>query len=180
MTNTPPSDATPPPPPPPPPSPAAAPAPTGKGIAMGPAQILGVVGGAVVLVSTWLNWVSTDFEDLQVDFSAYEIPAYILIDNTVNIPAAGINLGVLTFVIAAVCIVGALVAPVRWLMLVGGIVAVGIAVDFLWQMNLLAGDLEDNFGIDAGVFDLAGFAPVIALVGGVVAIVGGALAFRRP
>ena len=150
--------------------------PSGPRVAIGPAQILGIVGGVLVLISTWLDWI--DFGHFDLNFSAYEIPAYILRDNMTDIPAAGINLGVLTFVVAGVCILGALLAPVRWLMLVGGVVAFGIAVDFLWQMNLIADEFEDQ-GIDAGIFDIAGFAPVIALVGGIVAIVGGAMALRR-
>jgi hypothetical protein len=177
MTNTPPPpEATPPPPPPPP---GAAPAPAGTGIAIGPAQILGIVGAVLVLIPTWLNWISVDLEGFEIDYSAYQIPAYILRDNTVDIPSGGLNLGVLTLLVAVVCIVGALVTAVRWLLLVGGILAVGIAADFLWQMNEITDDFENSLGVEVGLFDIAGFAPLIALVGGIVAIVGGAMSLRR-
>jgi hypothetical protein len=163
-------------------SPSAVPTPArpGSGLSIGPAQILGIVGGVLVLLSTWLNWISVDLEGFKIEYSAYQIPAYILRDNTVDIPSAGLNLGVLTFLVAVVCIVGALLAPVRWLLLVGGVIAVVIAVDFLWQMNLITDDFEDSLGVEVGLFDIAGFAPLIALVGGIVAIVGGAMALRRP
>jgi hypothetical protein len=145
-------------------------APTGSGIALGPGQIVALVGAALVLISGWLNWA-----DVEGGFtaSAYKFPAAFLKDNTVDIPDAGMNLGVLILLIVAVCVVGALVAKVRWLTVVGGVLALLVGAVFLYQVRLLADE------VDLGIFDLAGYAPILTIFGGIVATAGGALALAQ-
>ncbi|MGH9032269.1 MAG: hypothetical protein ACRDY4_10850, partial [Acidimicrobiia bacterium] len=145
-------------------------APTRAGIALGPGQIVTLVGAALVLISGWLNWA-----DVEGGFtaSAYKFPAAFLKDNTVDIPDSGVNLGVLILVLVAACVVGALVTQVRWLAVVGGVLAVLVGAVFLYQVRLLADE------VDVGVFDLAGYAPILTIFGGIVAAVGGALALAQ-
>ena len=152
------------------PSAAAAAAPTGRGLRLGPGQIVALVGAALVLISGWLNWA-----DVEGGFtaSAYKFPAAFLKDNTVDIPDSGMNLGVLILLIVAVCVVGALVAQVRWLTVVGGVLALLVGAVFLYQVRLLADE------VDFGVFDLAGYAPILTIFGGIVATVGGAFALAQ-
>jgi hypothetical protein len=141
------------------------------GIAFGPGQIVALVGAALVLVSGWLNW--ADIEGGDFTASAYKFPAAFLKDNMVDVPGAGLNLGILLLLIVAVCVVGALVQKVRWLAVVGGVLALLVGVVFLYQIRELADE------VNLGMFDLAGYAPLLTIVGGIVAGVGGVLALRR-
>jgi hypothetical protein len=141
------------------------------GIAFGPGQIVALIGAALVLVSGWLNW--ADIEGGDFTASAYKFPAAFLKDNMVDVPGAGLNLGILLLLIVAVCVVGALVQKVRWLAVVGGVLALLVGVVFLYQIRELADE------VNLGMFDLAGYAPLLTIVGGIVAGVGGVLALRR-
>ena len=178
MTTTPPTPPTTPPPRPttPPPS-AAPPGPERRaGAALGPPQLLALVGAAAVLISGWLNWV--DIEGSGETGSAYLVPAKFLVDSTIQ-DSAGLNTGILVFVSAALIVVGAFLAPIRWLSLVGGAGGVVIGGLFLYQSNSLVNDINDAGGTDFSTFDFATYFPVLTIVGGIVAVIGGILALQR-
>jgi hypothetical protein len=144
---------------------------TSARIALGPGQIVALVGAALVLISGWLNW--ADIEGGDFTASAYKFPAAFLKDNTIDVPGAGVNLGIVILLIVVACVVGALVAQVRWLAIVGGVLALLVGVVFLYQVKLLGDE------VDLGIFDLAGYAPILTIFGGIVVTVGGALALAQ-
>jgi len=123
MSTTPPPAA----PPPPPPSAAAPVAPSG--VALGPGQIVALVGAAVVALSTLLNWIDIEGETA----SAHNVPAQFLLD-TDKADKGGLGIGWLLVILMAVVVVGALMAQVRWLAIVGGGLGVVVVLLFFFQI----------------------------------------------
>jgi hypothetical protein len=166
---------------------APAPAAAGAGLAIGPGQIVALVGAALALISGWLNWV--DFQqdvqgtEINETRSAYEVPLKFLIDNTSG--DAGLQIGFVLFVLVAAIVVGVFVRQVPWLTILGGGLVALIALLFIYQVNnAVSGEVNDTFealGVDKiSLFDFMGWAPLLALIGGIGAVVGGALALARP
>jgi hypothetical protein len=146
-------------------------APSRAGLPLGAGQIVALVGAALVLVSSWLNW--ADIEGGDFTASAYKFPAAFLKDNMIDVPGAGVNLGIVILLVVVACVVGALVARVRWLAVVGGVLAFLVGVVFLYQVKLLGDE------VDLGIFDLAGYAPILTIFGGLAVIAGGVLALAQ-
>jgi hypothetical protein len=148
-------------------APATAPRAAG-GYAIGLGQILALVGSVVIIASTWFLWLGRG----NFNVSAYKTPAYFLLDSNPG-SDAGLNLGIIVFVVGLAGIVFALVPGSRALRIgdgaVGG-VALLIALLFIWQ----AYNLADNAGL--GLFDVLDAGPLIAIFGAILTGVGGILA----
>ncbi|MGH9015048.1 MAG: hypothetical protein ACRDZ1_14095, partial [Acidimicrobiia bacterium] len=141
-----------------------------SGLALGHGQIVALVGAGLVLLSGWLNWFEVEGGD---SGSAYLVPAKLLIDNQIT-DDAGLNTGILVLLCAALVVAGALARQVPWLAVVGGGIAVVIALLFMFQVNGLASDF------DVALFDFMGFAPLLTVLGGAAAVVGGVLVLSQP
>jgi len=177
MSTTPPPGAPPPPPPgaPPPPPGVSPPAPAAPtGVALGPGQIVALVGAAVVVLSTLLNWVDSEGQTA----SAHNVPAAFLL-NKDNAGDGGLGVGWLLIILMAVVVVGAFVANVRWLAIVGGGLGVIVVLLFLLQINSFLDEARDDFGVDIAFFDFATYWPLLTLVGAGAATVGGIVALTR-
>lgn len=99
------------------------------------------------------------------------MPAQFLVrDQGLFASRGGPSLGVALFIVGAVCLVAALVRPVAFLALPGGIGAVVLAI---WYAVRLRSFSSSTFG------DIVGVGTVVAIVGGVVAVIGGILALTR-
>ena len=131
-----------------------------------PGQLVALTGGVLIVVSAWLDWIrpSRPFGPA-MGLSAYDVPAQFLVRNRgLFLSRTGPSLGVLVFLLGAACIVAAFVGPVRFLALPGG---AGVLVIRLRSYG--SGSLRDLLGIGT----------VVALIGGVTAIVGGFLSLSR-
>jgi hypothetical protein len=175
MSTTPPPPGASPPPPgaPPPPPPGGAPV-TSAGTALGPGQIVALVGAAVVALSTLLNWI--DFEGNTG--SAHNVPAAFLW-NKDNVGDGGLGVGWLLILLMVVVVAGVFAAQVRWLAIFGGGLGALAVLLFLFQINSLLDEARDDFGVDVGFFDFATFWPLLALVASGAAAVGGIVAFSK-
>jgi hypothetical protein len=165
---------TPPPPPPaaPPPPPAAPAAPSRVGLGAG--QIVALVGAAVVVLSTLLNWVDSEGDTA----SAHNVPAAFLWDKT-NGGDGGLGVGWLLIILMAIVVVGVFVANVRWLAIVGGALGVIVVLLFFFQINSFLDEARDDFGVDIGFFDFATYWPLLTLIGAGGAAVGGIVALTQ-
>jgi hypothetical protein len=158
-----------------------APAPRAAGgFAIGPGQIVALVGGLLFFVSAWLTWIGYEFEagnlSLSESFSAYRIPAHFLLDSQSE--AGGLSLGIVVaffgFVCIAAAILGALNRHLGVLSLIAGIPAFLVAVLFFVQTGFLSDSLPGF--VDAGYFSLLGFGAYLGLIGALASLVGGVLA----
>jgi hypothetical protein len=150
-------------------TPAAAAAPRPRGAyTIGLGQILGLVGSAIVIASTWFLWLGRG----NFNVSAYKTPAYFLLDSNPG-SDAGVNLGTIVLIVGLAGIVFALVPGPRALRIgdvAAGGVALLIALLFIWQSYNLA----DEAGI--GLFGVLDPGPFIAIFGAILTGVGGVLA----
>jgi hypothetical protein len=138
----------------------------------GVGSILAIAGAAVVLITAWLNWVSFDEEGFDVSYSSYQIPMKFLVDSDVGPLEAGLPIGALLFLLAAVCVVGALVPTLRLLSIVGGGLAIVVALLFVFQLDRA---VTEPFGLS----DFLTVAPFVALIGGGLGVAGGILGLQR-
>jgi hypothetical protein len=146
--------------------------PSGVTITLLPGQLVALAVGVLVVVSAWLDWIrpSRPFGPA-MGFSAYDVPAQFLVrDNGLFASRGGPSLGVALFIVGAVCLVAAMVRPVAFLALPGGIGAVVLAIWYAVRLRSFSGS---TFG------DIVGVGTVVAIVGGVVAVIGGILALTR-
>jgi hypothetical protein len=137
----------------------------------GVGSILALAGAAVVLISGWLKWFSFDEEGFELEFTSYQIPMKFLADSDVGPLEAGLPIGALLVLLAAVCVVGALVPAVRLLSIVGGGLAVVVALLFVFQLDRAD---TDPYGLS----DFLTIAPFVAVVGGGLGIAGGVLGLQ--
>jgi hypothetical protein len=146
--------------------------PSGVTITLAPGQLVALAGGVLVVVSAWLDWIrpSRPFGPA-MGFSAYDVPVQFLVrDNGLFASRGGPSLGVALFIVGAACLVAALVRPVAFLALPGGIGAVVLAIWYAVRLrSFSSGTFDDVVGVGA----------VVAVIGGVVAVVGGILALTR-
>ena len=138
------------------------------GLAISPvALVVCIMGAVLVIVSIFLSWFDTSVGSRSVTFNGRETPLDFLWDKSSDSDDPSL---VIALVPAAVLIgVGAL-KQLRWLALIGGIVAIVVALVFGYQINRVANDLPP--GVDIGLFDLIGIAPWFALLGGIFGVVG--------
>lgn len=150
---------------------------SGGGVKIGPGQIIALAGAVLVAISAWLTW--GDFAGNTA--SAYEIGSEILIDNAFDAGEGKglLGIGYLVLLAGALTIVGVFVRQVRFLTIVGGGVAIVIALLFVFQINNYLRNADDELGQAPDLFDFITYMPFLTVVGGAAAIVGGVLALQR-
>jgi len=160
--------------PPPTPEPASGGSSTGGGLAIKPVALaVCLIGAVLVIVSILLNWVDRSIGAQAFTANGREVPLGFLWDN--NTTSEDPSLVVALIPAALLIGVGAL-KRLRWLALVGGVLAIVVAVLFGYQVDQGLSDLPPQ--AEVGFFDWIGIAPWFALVGGILGVVG-ALVPRR-
>jgi hypothetical protein len=145
------------------------------GFAIGPGQIVAIVGGLVLFVSSWLPWIRIDVGIASESFSAYKLPAHFLLDSQSE--QGGLSLGIVIAFFGVACIGAALLSGMRGLRVLALIVCVPaflVVVLFLVQTKYLYDQLPGV--VEGGFFSVLGFGAYIALLGAIAAVVGGILA----
>jgi len=131
--------------------------------------VLGAIAAVVVFVTSFLDWLSFEAGLHEVSEQGTDVPVQFLWD---TIPGSDDpSLLVVLLPAAALIVLGAIIGQVRLLAVVGGAVAVIVAVVFVIQ----TGRLLDDLGVDLGTFDALGIAPYVCFVAGAVGIVAGLL-----
>ena len=187
MTTTPePGDATPagsttPPTPTAPPATPAAPAPTarppssGSGLLGSPLAIALCVAGAVlVVVSIFLNWADITIGRQSFSTDSSGIPLEFLWHKNTTSEDPSL---IVALIPAAMLIVLGTLRKVRWLALLGGIIAILVAGLYAYQVNSGLDKLPTQV---QSIFDFIGIAPWFAFVGGIFGVVGGLVPRRAP
>ena len=144
---------------------------TTRGVRVGRALI--VIGGALVAISSWLNW-GAKTQQLGRARTAYTIPAKFLLDNGAGPGSPGLSLGIVVLVLGLL-VVGAAFAPAgRIAGLVLGAAVVVTAILYVYQVRKVVQDA--NLGksvrdfISIGPY-LAGFGGAFAAIGAVIALI---------
>lgn len=151
---------------------------TGRGVRVG--RVVIVIGGALVALSSWLNWgANVDMPERNFHAparSAYLIPAKFVLDNDVEIPGPGLSLGIVVLLLGLLVIVAAFTPGWRIIGLALGVAAAVTAVLYVYQVRKAIHDA--NLG--KSVRDLISIGPYLAGLGGLVAAVGGVIALIPP
>jgi hypothetical protein len=172
---------------------AAAPAPGAvpgarSGFAIGPGQIVALVGGALVFLSGWLRWIHVGLQfrgrSFSASYSAYKLPAHFLLDSHSN--QGGLNLGILIAFFGVACIAAALIGAanpqLRILSVIVGAVVLIIVLLFLVQARYLVNAFNDQVPSGAaniGYFETVRFGAYLALLGAVGSLVGGIIGLTQ-
>ncbi len=150
-----------------------------RGLAVG--RVLIVVGGALVAVSSWLNWGAK----LRVAGfraparTAYTIPAKFVLDNNVKVPGPGLSLGIVVLVLGLLVVVAAFVPGWRLAGLLVGLAAGVVAVLYVYQVRKIIHDAAPSSPLAGRSFRdlisigtyLAGIGAALAVIGAVVALI---------
>lgn len=138
----------------------------------GAGHLLALLGGIAVIVSIFLKW-----EDLSVGgghhvAKAKDVPVQFLFNYTTG--AKDPSLVLILAITGALILVGTLLATRlvggRFLVLLGALLAIGIAVVYSFQVHQALHSLHLRTPIS--VTDFVGLAPYVTLVGGVLALIG--------
>jgi hypothetical protein len=127
--------------------------------------VVGAIGAVAVFVSAFLAWFS--FQGPDGDLTGTSVPVEFLGDNSVG--GDGVSLLVVLAPFALLILVGAIFGQARVLAVIGGVLAIIVAILFVVQTS----NLIDELGIDEGTFDALGIAPYIVFGGGVLGIFAG-------
>jgi hypothetical protein len=162
----------------------AAAAPTGGprrtgGFRIGPGQIVALVGGFVLFVSSWLQWlhvsVSVGQRSASLSYSSYRIPAHFLLDSQSN--QGGMSLGILIAFLGVACMAGALLSalgrPLATAAIAAGGVSFLVMVLFFVQTGYAINALPASF--EKGYFSVLRYGAIIAMLGAIATLVGGIL-----
>jgi hypothetical protein len=134
-----------------------------------------VIGGALVAVSSWLNW-GAKTRELGPARTAYTIPAKFVIDSGVKVPGGGLNLGIVLLVLGLLLVVAAF-AP--WWKVVGLVLGVAVIVTgFLYVFQVRTIVHDHNLG--KSVRDFISIGPYLVVIGGLLAVVGAVIALIPP
>lgn len=136
------------------------------------------LGAVAIVVSIFLRWIdfshSIAGSQLTQRFKASRVPVRFLWDYT----ATNVNVSLLIVLIpiAALCVAGMLLRHARWLGALGGVLALGVGLLFIYQLHqrLRTAHLP-GFGLS----DFLGIASIICIIGGALALVGGGLGLLR-
>jgi hypothetical protein len=126
-----------------------------------------VIGAVLVGVSIFLDWADLTVGTQSFSTAANGVPIDFLWDK--NTASEDPSL-LIALIPAAVAILAGIVHKVRWLAVLGGLVAVVVAGLYTYQVNSGLDQLPESV---RSVFDFIGIAPWFALVGGIFGIVGG-------
>jgi hypothetical protein len=138
----------------------------------GAAQVVTLIGSAIVAIAGFLPWLEAD-ETL----NAYDAPVNFLFDAVSD--DDGIKIGIVLLALGVIGIISAFIRPVRWLGIITGTVAIAIGLRFIQQANE-ALDIVSIPGSDIELTDFVKFGAYVAIGGGVVAVVGGVMSLRQP
>jgi hypothetical protein len=127
--------------------------------------VIGAIGAIAVFVSSFLAWFS--FEGPDGSLNGTSVPVEFLWNTSIG--GDGPSLLVALGPMALLIILGAIFGQARVLAIVGGVLAIVVAVLFVIQTS----DLLDDLRIDEGTFDALGIGPYIAFGGGAVGIFAG-------
>ena len=147
-------------------------------ISLLPAQIVSLVGGLLIVVGAWLDWVRADRESgLAFGLNAYDIPArFLLRDSGFIANRSGPTIGWLVLLLGIACIVAALTRAIAMLSLPAGVAALALAVWYALRLR----NFVDNFGGFGPSFGEAlGVGTIVVGIGGIVAAVGGVLSLTK-
>jgi hypothetical protein len=129
--------------------------------------ILCVLGAILLVVSIFLHWIDFSIAGRSFSANGREVPFDFLWDHKSNSEDPSL---IVALIPAALLIgVGAL-SKVRWLALIGGILAIVVAILFGIQADSLLKDAPSS--VDLSYFEFVGIAPWFALVGGILGVVG--------
>lgn len=149
----------------------AAPAPAGSGgggLAISPVPlILCVIGAVLVVVSIFLSWADVSVGQFSFTANGREIPLEFLWDKNTTSEDPSL---IIALIPAAVLILVGMLHKVRWLALIGGILAIVVAALYAYQVNSGIDQLPPEI---KSIFDFIGIAPWFAFVGGIFGVVGG-------
>jgi hypothetical protein len=137
-----------------------------------PPQLVSLIGGVLIMIGAWLDWVRPDRESgLAFGLKAYDVPArFLLRDSGFISNRGGPTIGWLVAIVGIAGIVVALTRPLTMLALPVGVAALAIA---LWYALRLR-DFVRNFGGFGPSFGEAlGFGAIVVAIGGIIAAVGG-------
>ena len=165
---------------------------TSRGASVG--RILIIVGGVLAALSSWLNW-GAKTRELGAARTAYTIPAKFVIDSGVKVPGGGLSLGVVMLVLGLIVVAVALIAntgatvavlatafafaPPPWWKILGLVVgAAAIVTGFLYVYQVRKIVHDHNLG--KSVRDFISVGPYLAVIGGLVAVVGAVIALIPP
>ena len=140
----------------------------------GPGDLIGLLGGALVVFSGWLAWLSGPQTPRQ---SAYDVPARFLLDKHAS--SGGVSLGAVIPVTGVLAVIGAVLAAGRFPALALGVIAIVVAGLFAYQLRLGVNDLNRASHLRLGVRDVIGVGPFAAAAGGVIVVIGALLPGRR-
>jgi hypothetical protein len=146
---------------------------TTRGVRVGRALI--VIGGALVALSSWLNW-GAKTQELGRSRTAYTIPAKFVIDNSAGPGSPGLSLGIVVLVLGLLVVASAFAPAWRIAGLVLGVAAAVTAILYVYQVREVVHDA--NLG--KSVRDFISIGPYIAVIGGILAAVGGVVALIPP
>jgi hypothetical protein len=151
---------------------------TTRGTTIGRALI--VIGGALVAISSWLNWgARIDLPERNLHAparSAYIIPAKFVIDNGVGVPGAGLSLGIVVLVVGLLIVLAAFGPAWRFAGLVLGLAAAATAVLYVYQVRQVIQDA--NLG--KSFRDFISIGVYLAAIGGALVVVGAVIALIPP
>ena len=136
--------------------------------------VVAAIGGITVALSSWLVWISG--VDGNPTESAYSGPAWFLIDHRAT--RAGLSLGILVVAVGILVIAGAVMRGFGMLSLIGGLLALLVVLLFTYQVNRAVNDFNELPGVEVSLTDFLGFGVLVALVGAVLAIIGGYLSVQ--
>ncbi|MGH9032268.1 MAG: hypothetical protein ACRDY4_10845 [Acidimicrobiia bacterium] len=137
--------------------------------------VIAAIGGITIALSSWLVWISG--VDGNPTESAYSGPAWFLIDHRAS--RAGLSLGILVVAVGILVIVGAVTRGLGIVSLIGGLLALLVVLFFTYQVNRAVNDFNEIAGVDVSLTDFVGFGVFVALVGAILAIIGGYLSLQR-
>jgi hypothetical protein len=140
---------------------------------LGVPHVLVIVGSVLAAIATLLPWLEISSTKLD----AFDAPLKFLREG--SMADGGVKIGVVVVALAVLGIASVFVRPVRWFAIVTGVVIVGIGARFVMEVGTLLDELEQS-RIFEDRFDVLQYGTYLAIAGGLLAIVGGALALRKP
>ncbi|HSO97039.1 MAG TPA: hypothetical protein VLV81_13485 [Acidimicrobiia bacterium] len=140
--------------------------------AFGPGHLLAIAGGIAVIVSIFLNWEDLTVAGHHSTAKARDVPVKFLFDYTTRSkdPSFVLLLAIIAAVILVGVLLGGRLVGGRFLVLIGALLAIAVAVVFSFQVHQALNALHVAKAIS--VTDFVGPAPYVAFAGGVLALIG--------
>lgn len=120
-----------------------------------------IISAVIILVAPFLTW----FGYRGVDFSAMRISAEFLFNHRTPNGSAGFAIGYLVIVAAVLVLAGSVIPNASWVARAGGILAMVIAADFVFQTNRI-----NNFPGHPSLFSLIGVGVYLSFFSGLSAL----------